>query len=114
SIIISRRAQGILRADETDLVGWSIVRQIHPKGRRDPYFAYLAVGRDGRVPSFSGQDADKLRFSQGSLFRHIKYDFGGTGAAVARVLYQALNHVLFNPILPYDLFTIDKTFPELM
>jgi hypothetical protein len=39
---------------------------------------------------------------------------GGWGAAVARLMYQALNHVLFNPILPYDLFTIDKDLPELM
>jgi len=113
SIIISRRASDLVGPGE-DGIGWSIVRQIFPKGRRDPYFAYLAANQDGSVPSFDGATADAVGFKQGSYFCHVKYDFGSSGSAIARVLYQALNHVLFNPILPYDLYTIDKERPEPM
>jgi hypothetical protein len=113
SIIISRRAFDIA-GPGGDGIGWSIVRQIFPKARRDPYFAYLAASLDGQVPSFDADVADAAGFDNGSQFCHIKYDFGGSGSAVARALYQALNHVLFNPILPYDLFTIEKERPELM
>jgi hypothetical protein len=38
------------------------------------------------------------------MFRHVAYDFGRQGSAVARTLYFAMNHVLFNPVLPYDLY----------
>jgi len=42
-----------------------------------------------------------------------RYDFASSESAVTRLLYQALNHVLFNPILPYDLYAM-KEKPELM
>ncbi len=113
SVVVSRRAPDVLGKGEDGGVGWSIVRHIVPKGRRDPYFAYLAASDDGTVPSFDAAVADKVGFEHGSQFCHIKYDFGGTQSAVTRVLYQALNHVLFNPILPYDLYAM-KNKPELM
>ena len=84
------------------------MQQVYPKGRRDPYFAYLAASEDGTVPSMSGKVADGIGFTYGSHFCHIKYDFGGSRQAIARMLFQALNHVLFNPVLPYDLYTIKK------
>jgi|SRR6202521_3254863 len=114
SVILSRRAPDILESGEDDGIGWSIVRHIFPKGRRDPYFAYLAASEDGAVPRADNAVAEKVGFAHGSHFCHIKYDFGGSESAIARLLYQALNHVLFNPILPYDLFTIGKERPELM
>jgi hypothetical protein len=43
SWIVTRRAPDILAPGEVDEVGWSVVRHIIPKGRRDPYFAYLAA-----------------------------------------------------------------------
>lgn len=113
SIVLSRRAPDILETGEDGGIGWSIVRQIVPKGRRDAYFAYLASSEDGAVPGFPAAMADKAGFEHGSQFCHIKYDFGGTESAVTRMLYQALNHVLFNPILPYDLYAM-KEKPELM
>jgi hypothetical protein len=111
SFVVSRRAT---TTGGDRRIGWSIVRQVFPKHRRDPYFAYLAATPDGQVPSFSRVVADAAGFTQGTRFTHIKYDFGGAGQAVVRLLYQALNHVLFNPILPYNLFTLDKARPELM
>lgn len=114
SVIVSRRSPDLLAHGEDGGIGWSIVRQIVPKGRRDLYFAYLAAAPDGSVPRFDAAAANAVDFQHGSQFCHIKYDFGGSGAAVARLMYQALNHILFNPILPYDLFTVDKDHPELM
>jgi hypothetical protein len=113
SVVLSRRAPDILANGEDAGVGWSVVRQIFSKGRRDPYFAYLAASEQGTVPRFDPAVADKVGFEYGTQFSHIKYDFGGTTSAVTRLLYQALNHVLFNPILPYDLFAM-KDKPELM
>lgn len=109
SVVLSRRAPECLDGD-TDGIGWSIIKKISPKGRRDPYYAYLAALHDGRVPTI---DNTLLNFNHGVLFRHIAYDFGRGGSAVARTLYYALNHVLFNPVLPYDLYAL-KTKPDAM
>lgn len=114
SIVITRRAPEVLLSGQNGGAGWSIVRAIQPKGRRDLYYAYLAVSEDGTVPSVDATVADKAGFAHGTHFCHIDYDFGGSESAVTRLLYQALNHVLFNPILPYDLYAMkDKPEPML-
>jgi hypothetical protein len=114
SVLVSRRAHEILKPGEDAGVGWSIVRSIQPKGRRDHYYAYLAASEDGRVPRIDATAADKREFTNGAHFCHINYDFGGSESAVTRLLYQALNHVLFSPILPYDLYAMkDKPEPML-
>lgn len=113
SIIVSRRASDLHRSGEDDGAGWSIVQAIQPKGRRDHYYAYLAISDDGAVPHVNAATADKVGFLQGVHFSHIDYDFGGSESAVTRLLYQALNHVLFNPVLPYDLYAM-KDRPEPM
>jgi hypothetical protein len=113
SVIVSRRAPDILKAGEEIGAGWSIVRSIQPRGRRDHYYAYLAASEDGCVPSVDATVADNAGFAHGAHFCHIDYDFGGSESAVTRLLYQALNHVLFNPILPYDLYAM-KERPEPM
>jgi hypothetical protein len=110
SLIVSRRAPECLDGKK-DRIGWTIVKKVIPKGRRDPYYAYLATLPDGRVPSLDpGEDS---AFPHGTLFRHSGYDFGRQGSAVARTLYYALNHVLFNPVLPYDLYAM-KAQPDPM
>ncbi len=101
SWVLSRRAKDIANADE-DGVGFSIVKHIIPRGRRDHYFAYLAASPDGRVPDFSAAAGEGIGFEVGTWFGHIGYDFGQSGAAITRGLYQALNHVLYNPMLPFD------------
>lgn len=105
SVVASRRASSCLDG-APDGIGWTIVRKIMPRGRRDPYYAYLAAAPNGRVPSIdlAGDAGDQ--FEPGTLFRHIGYDFGRQGSAVARTFFYALNHVLFNPVLPYDLFAL--------
>jgi hypothetical protein len=101
STVLSRRAPDLLDGN-SDGIGWTIVKHIFPKGRRDDYFAYLAAHPDGRVPSFPIEVGDTVRFEHGSRFAHINYDFGVGGAAITRNFYQLLNHALFNPVLPFD------------
>jgi hypothetical protein len=114
SVILSRRAPDILKSGDDNGLGWSVVRQVFPrKYSRASYFAYLAAAEDGSVPRIDATAADKLGFDQGSQFCHVKYDFANSESAVTRMLYQALNHVLFNPVLPYDLYA-QKEKPELM
>lgn len=103
SWVISRRAPGLLQGD-TDGAGWTVVKHVFPKDRRDDYFAYLACSPDGHVPSVPASDADKAGIRHGTRFVHIGYDFGKGGSAVTRQLYRSLNHVLYNPILPIELY----------
>lgn len=112
SVVISRRAPQFLD-DKPDGIGWTIVRKIVPKGRRGQYYAYLAALPDGRVPSVEVNAATAAQFDHGTMFRHIDYDFGRKGSAVARTLFYALNHVLFSPVLPYDLYAL-KDKPDAM
>jgi hypothetical protein len=104
SWVVSRRASDVL-SGATDGAGWTIIKHIFPKGRRDDYFAYLACHPDGRVPSVSAIDADSAKIASGTRFVHIGYDFGRGGSAITRQLYTALNHVLYNPILPFELYS---------
>jgi hypothetical protein len=113
SIVISRRATDIRKPGEDAGAGWTIVREIQPKGRRDPYYAYLAATEDGGVPRIDQMHSDKEGFAQGAHFCHIAYDFGASDSAIARSMYQSLNHVLFNPVMPYELFALKDT-PEPM
>jgi hypothetical protein len=113
SIVISRRAPDIRKPGDDGGAGWTIVREIQPKGRRDLYYAYLAVSEEGEVPSVDAAQADKAGFEQGAHFCHIGYDFGASDSAIARSMYQSLNHALFNPVMPYELFALKDT-PEPM
>jgi hypothetical protein len=101
SWVLSRRAPDLLDG-ATDGAGWTIVRHVFPTGRRDDYFAYLACSPDGHVPFVSKADADAAEIRHGTRFVHIDYDFGRGGSAIMRQLYQSMNHVLYNPILPFD------------
>jgi hypothetical protein len=102
SWIVTRRAPDILGSGELDSVGWSVVRHILPKGNRASYFAYLAVHSDGRVLALPAAAADAVEFKHGSQFCHVGYDFGSFGSSsIGRSVFPALNHVLYNPVLPF-------------
>lgn len=102
SWVLSRRAPDLLNG-ESDGAGWTIIKHVFPKGRRDDYFAYLACSPEGHVPFISQDDADAVKIQHGTRFVHIGYDFGRGGSAITRQLYTSLNHVLYNPVLPFDL-----------
>jgi hypothetical protein len=99
---ISRRASQLLDG-LSDGVGWTVVKHIYPKERRDDYFAYLAASPTGEVPTLPPEAGEATGLKNGSRFAHLGYNFAGGGSAVTKGLYQTLNHILFNPILPFDL-----------
>jgi hypothetical protein len=103
SWLISRRSKDLLQG-AADGVGWTIIKQFFPKGRRDAYFAYLACHPDGRVPFISAADGETAKIPHGTRFVHIDYDFGRGGSAITRQLYTSMNHVLYNPVLPFELY----------
>src|SRR5262249_20671144 len=78
--LMSPRAPG-RGSQEPDGVGWTIVKRIIPKGRRDFYWAYLAAHPDGRVPTFSRAAADRIEFAHGTRIAHVHYNFGKTEPA---------------------------------
>jgi hypothetical protein len=99
---VSRRAAKLLDS-KPDGVGWTVVKQMFPKHRRDPFYAYLAASPSGEVPALPPEAGDAIGLKNGSRFAHLNYNFAGGGSAVTRGLYQTLNHILFNPVLPFDL-----------
>lgn len=103
SWVISRRASEVLQND-TDGAGWTVIKHVFPRDRRDDYFAYLACSPDGRVPFVSAAEADRAKIGHGTRFVHIGYDFGKGGSAITKQLYRSLNHVLYNPVLPFELY----------
>ncbi len=101
---MSRRAPDLLDG-KPDGVGWTVIREIFPpKPRRDPYYAYLAAHPDGQVLTLPVEAADAIDLQHGSKFAHLGYNFAGTGSAVQFGMYRVLNHILYNPVLPLDLF----------
>ena len=97
---VSRRDPSLGDAGD-HAIGWTAVKHVYPSGRRDDYFAYLAASPDGQVPALPAKAADELGFRYGTLFTHLRYDFSGSGgSAISRTLFQSLNHVLYNPVLP--------------
>lgn len=97
---VSRR-DPTLGDSDSRAIGWTAVKHVYPRDRRDDYFAYLAASPDGRVPSFPYSAGDAVGFAHGTLFTHLRYDFSSTGgSAISRTLFQSLNHVLYDPVLP--------------
>jgi hypothetical protein len=111
SWVISRRHPSLL-GESTDGMGWTVIKHVFPRGRRDTYFAYLAAHPDGRVPLLPSAAAAPINLVHGSRFAHLRYDFGNTEPA--RRLYSSLNHLLFDPVLPYELYTGPNRPPDPM
>jgi hypothetical protein len=102
SWLMSRRAPQ-LPDSQGGGVGWTIVKHIFPFGRRDDYFAYLAAHPDGRVPMLPESAADAIEMPRGTRVGHIGYKFAKADMAIN--LFWAINHLLFNPVLPYRLYS---------
>jgi hypothetical protein len=111
SWVVSRRHPR-LRGEAESGAGWTIVKRIPPKVRGDGFYAYLATHPDGRVPEVPGAAADSVGLRHGTRIGHVGYDFGTLEPA--RELYNALNHLLFHPLLPYELITGPDRTPDPM
>lgn len=102
SWIASRLAPELIDENNEDGLGWTVIRAIFPANRRDPYYAYLACHPDGRVPFISGNSATEANICHGTRFVHIGYDFGKSGSSISRNFYMSLNHIIFNPVFPFE------------
>jgi hypothetical protein len=103
SWFVSRRAPD-LQDHAGGGVGWTVVRRFMPPGRRGfVYWAYLAAHPDGRVPRLPEEAADAVEFRRGTKIAHVGYKFATSDQAYR--LYNSLNHLLFNPVLPYYVIT---------
>lgn len=103
SWLVSRRAPE-LPDHQGGGVGWTIIKRFKPPQRRTfEYWAYLAAAPDGRVPTLPESAADAVQFARGVRFGHVGYKFESSDQAFR--LFNSLNHLLFNPVLPYYLLT---------
>ncbi|MBX9681875.1 MAG: hypothetical protein K2X38_24220 [Gemmataceae bacterium] len=81
-------------------VGWTLIKQFRPPHKRSfSYWAYLAASPEGHVPVLPESAADALDFQRGIKLAHVGYNFATSDQAYR--LYNSLNHLLFNPVLPY-------------
>jgi hypothetical protein len=104
--MVSRRAPQL--KDAEDGVAWTVVREIIPTdGGRRPYYAYLAASPNGEVPSIPASVADSAGLGHGTRIGHLGFDMGTLDPYK---LYQAMNHVLPVPVLPFNVYT--KTDPD--
>jgi hypothetical protein len=76
------------------------------------YWAYLAAHPDGRVPRLPESAADAIGFARGTKIAHVGYKFATSNQAYRR--YNSLNHLLFNPVLPYYVVTKKDSSGDLM
>ena len=103
SWLLSRRAPS-LPDHQGGGIGWTIIKRFKPPQRRTfEYWAYLAASPDGMVPTLPESAADAADYKQGIRFGHVGYKFESSDQAFR--LYNSLNHLLFNPVLPYYLQT---------
>jgi hypothetical protein len=56
------------------------------------------------VPSLPAVAAQEIGLEHGSRFVHLNYNFAAGGSTIMRSLYTMLNHILYNPVLPFDLY----------
>lgn len=98
--IVSRRAPQL--GDSEDGIAWTVVREIEPTDDRRSYYAYLAAAPTGEVPYIDASVAKEMGLDHGTRIGHLGFDLGTLDPYK---LYQALNHVLPNPVLPFEIFT---------
>jgi hypothetical protein len=112
SVVVTRRAADIRGTVIRAPAGRSSAR-FKPRAGAILILHILLLRRLAPSPSVDAAEADKAGFFLGAHFCHIGYDFGASDSAIARSMYQSLNHVLFNPVMPYELFALKDT-PEPM
>jgi len=105
--IISRRAPQL--GDAEDGVAWTVVKSVFPPAGRRSYYAYLAAAPTGEVPYIEASAANTIGLEHGTRIGHLSFDLGNMDPTK---LYQALNHVLPNPVLPFEIYTRTEPKPD--
>lgn len=101
SVIISRRDAGCL-GDQSDLIGWTIVRKYDDDSLKTFRYEYL-LDPEGQVPRVTPSQLESLgvTFHSGMKITHLGYELGRLGARWSLVGYRFFDNLLFDPVLPY-------------
>ncbi|MBI5000499.1 MAG: hypothetical protein HZB92_03085 [Euryarchaeota archaeon] len=109
-IIISRKHPNLLRKNQQDMVGWSIVRYRDPSTKEQFYkrgfWEYCIETSTNKILTLEPVNLRKI-FEHGTIIRMIAYDLPrGAGDVLqpANTAWGFLSQSLFDPVLPIRLF----------
>ncbi len=108
-IVISRKAQQLLKEGQKDEIGWSIVRYRDPSTSEVVYkqglYEYCVEATTGQPLRFDPAEFRTL-FSHGTIIKLVHYKMTKGGSNVlqpAGTAWGYLSQTLFDPILPFRL-----------
>ena len=103
TVIVSRLHPGLLKEEDEDQVGWTIVRR--SLRTRTHIYSFLVDPSTGTVPFFSGQIGEALDLRHGTHIAHVEYrNLGGFAEQrITNYAYYTLNYRLFSPLIPWTL-----------
>lgn len=117
-IIISRRCRSLLRVDQEDVVGWTIVRYRDPSTPEECYkrgfWEYCVDSNTGSVPTALPNELP-VALDHGTIIRMVAYDLGkGTSDVLqpASTAWSFLSQSLFDPVLPFRLYEERKKYEK--
>ncbi|APV43732.1 hypothetical protein Dform_00373 [Dehalogenimonas formicexedens] len=113
SVILSRKHPSLLRKDEPDLAGWTVVRK--RLSIRTHIYEYLVNPITKRVFTIGGAICDDKGFANGTYVAHANYKNLGSFATqrMTNYAWYTLNYRLFNPLIPWTLVDERDSSPEL-
>ncbi len=103
TVILSRKHPSLLRDDEQDIAGWTIVRK--RLSVRTHLYEYLVNPQTRQVFTIPGSVCDKVGFTNGTYICHVCYRNLGSFATqkMTNHAWYTLNFRLFNPLIPWTL-----------
>jgi hypothetical protein len=93
------------------LIGRTLAEELHQRGARLVLVDISTADPESLAARYPGSIglqcnvAEAADIGCGTRFAHIGYDFGKGGSAISRQLFRALNHVLYSPVIPFELYT---------
>lgn len=101
TIIVSRRRPEHCNG-RPDQVGWTIVRRYDDADLKLYTYQYL-VTETNEIPVVSPSCLSNVDFEFGTYIAHISYKLDKLAPYWSLVGYRYLNHLLFDPVLPYTI-----------
>lgn len=95
AIIITRKQPELLKQNEKDMIGWSIVRAKWDKSLNKRVYEYL-TDESNKIFTFNSNEITS--FEPGLFLVHLEYDFK---VNISVDWYNFLESYIFDPIVPY-------------
>lgn len=108
AIIVSRKNPSLLKENQKDEVGWTIVRYRDNSSEKHGVFQYL-VDKENKILRTSPKNLPK-DFTHGTFVIHLAYDLENFYGRMTLSSYRLFQSLLFDPILPFWLY--DNRFKE--